>query len=142
MKRLLFVSAIIVSLFSCSKKDDENTCELNATNVAGSYKTTTIKYKANASAPEQDFYNYFNSDVCDRDDYVTYNTDGTYKIVDAGEVCFPSNNAIGTWSLTGNTLTMDNSASTVESFDCKTLTVKAVNVFVSGDMLYVTSVRQ
>lgn len=145
MKKLLFSMLAFSSLLACKKDDGNNDgCALSSAALAGKYKTTSVKYKQSSAFPEVDYYNVLLSDACDRDDYITFNADGTYVVTDAGVVCFPNNNTSGTWSLSGNILTQDSpsNTSTVENFSCTSFTTKHTNVFVSGDILYVTVTRQ
>ena len=142
MKKLFFLlAASIPVLLSCNDKKDA-TCELSSAAFAGNYKTTAVKYKASASAAEVDYYDVLFSNACEKDDYVTFNANGTYQLVDAGTVCVPSNNSSGSWSLSGNVLTVDASPGTIESFSCTSYVTRYVNVFTTGDVMIVTSVRQ
>lgn len=143
MKKVLVFLFVSVSLLACKKNDDDD-CKLSVSALAGKYKATSVKYKQTASFPEVDYYNVLFPDPCDRDDFITYNADGTYMITDGGDVCFPNNNSSGTWTLSGNTMTLDSpsNTSTVEGFSCTSFTSKLTNVFVSGDIMYVTVVRQ
>lgn len=144
MKKLFSIILMTAILSSCKKDSGDDNCTLSTKALAGKYRTTSVKYKQTASFPEVDYYPVLFADACDRDDYITYNADGTYTITDAGSVCFPNNNSSGTWSLSGNTFTQDSpsNTSTVERFDCNSFTTKHTNVFVSGDILYVTVTRQ
>jgi hypothetical protein len=54
MKKLLGMAVVFAVALSSCKKDDEKVCDLNQTNLLGSYKITSIKYKANTSTPEVD----------------------------------------------------------------------------------------
>ena len=139
IKRILFAGTLSLVLFSC--KDKDKGCTLTKDSFVGKYKTTSLKYKATASSPEVDYYNFFFPNVCDRDDYIEFKADGTYQLVDAGDVCVPSNNTIGTWSLSGNTLTIDAATSTVENFSCDGVTFRQSNALVTGDVVISQAVR-
>jgi hypothetical protein len=141
MKKLINYSLVLVLFVSCSK-DKENTCKLDSASLSGSYKVTAAKYKASSSAPETDYYNQLYSDACEKDDIVTLNTNGTYTFTDAGVKCTPSGDDTGTWSLSGNTLTIDGGAENVDSFNCSALILSASNVINIGDKLTITLTKQ
>jgi hypothetical protein len=143
MKKIGYLLLGTLFLVSC-KKDEK--CEVTVDAFAGSYKTTSVKYKANPNDAEVDFYNFIFGNVCDRDDYITYNTNGTYNYVDAGQVCIPNNNSSGTWSLSGNVITLDapSNTSEISNYSCgsNTITLIARNVLVQGDVMTSVIVRQ
>lgn len=146
MKKTNFATipvAITTLLFlSCSKDPENPTCTTSSATIAGSYKVTAATYKASPSAPEIDYINVLN-DACERDDIITFNSNGTYQYTDAGIVCSPSGNDIGTWSLTGTTsITIDGDAAILESFDCKTLILANTDTQVAGDRIKITLTKQ
>ena len=136
---IFILSAVL--LFSC-KKDSEETCATNTASVSGSYKVTAVTYKENASAPEIDYYTAWYTEDCERDDIITFNSNGTYQSVDAGIVCTPSNGDDGTWSLVGNTIQLDGDPATIESFDCKSLKIFTEDNFVDDDKVKITLTKQ
>ncbi len=99
-----------------------------------------MTYKASATSAEVDYFAIL--DACAKDDVTTLNTNGTYRLTDAGIVCSPPNTDNGTWSLSGNTMTIGGSLATIESFDCKTLVVSIPDTQVAGDKLKVTLTKQ
>jgi hypothetical protein len=141
MKKLIFFSLIICSGLSC-KKNTDKTCNLDTASVAGSYKVTAIRYKATATSPETDYYNQFYPDACERDDIITLNANGTATYTDAGVKCTPAGDDTGTWSLSGNTITIDGGPAHVDSFNCSSMTISEVDVFATGDQLIIVLTRQ
>ena len=139
MKKTLASFLVIVLFVSCDKKEDECTLSTNA--VSGNHRVTAVRYKASPSSPEVDYYSTLYTDPCERDDVFTFNTNGTYIFTDAGVVCSPSNSDSGTWSLSGNTVTIDGEPGNVDSFNCTTLTVSVSDSFVAGDKLIIVFTR-
>jgi hypothetical protein len=140
MKKL-FLSAIILSTIgmSCKKEDSAPIiCTTNMTSIAGSYKTTAIRYKANSLAPEQDFFVIL--DDCEKDDLIKLNANGTANYQDAGNTCSPNGSYLSTWSLSGNTIIIDGMQGVIQFFDCKKLVISASGVFAPGD--YFTIIYQ
>jgi uncharacterized lipoprotein YehR (DUF1307 family) len=141
MKKIMVSAAILVtSVISCKKKDSAPTCTTNMASIAGSYKTLSIKYKANNSSPEQDFFALL--DACEKDDIVKLNANGSADYQDAGIPCTPNSSYTSTWSLNGNSITMDGTQGTIQLFDCKKLVVTASGALIPGDIFTVTYERQ
>ncbi len=141
MKKLLFLSFTLAFFASC-KKNKDDTCTLSATAVAGNHKITGVRYKASPAAAEVDYYSTLYTDPCERDDVFNFNSNGTYIFTDAGLKCVPPNDDNGTWSLSGNTVTIDGDAANVDAFNCTTLTVSITDYFVVGDKLIIVFTRQ
>ena len=140
-KIILSLSILVATVMSCKKEDSTpNTCTTNVASIAGSYKTTAIKYKASSSTPEQDYFAML--DACEKDDIVKLNANGVADYQDAGTVCTPSGNYTSTWSLSGNTITMDGTVGTIQMFDCKKLVVSASGAIIPGDTFTVTYEKQ
>lgn len=139
MKKLLLLSLLAIIGFSCKKKDS---CGVNVNSISGSYKVTGYGYKSSSSATEIDYYNIIFPYTCQRDDIYTFNNNGTYHIADAGTVCTPNGSDDGTWSLTGNTVTIDGDAASVQSFDCHTWVIVVPDTQVPGDQLRITLTKQ
>jgi len=130
-------------IFSCKKnKDNNSSCTTDVASISGSYKITAYTYQASPSSPEVDHYTTLFPDACDRDNVLVFSTNGTYQLVDAGVVCSPSGDDNGTWSLSGNTMTVNGDQTTIESFDCKTLLLVNLDTQTSGDKLKITLTRQ
>lgn len=139
MKKLIFTLATgVLTIVSC-KKDKED-CQTSAASLAMSYRTVSIKYKQTPSSAELDYFATL--DACEKDDILTLNVNGTYSYTDAGTVCSPSGSYTGTWSVNGNTITVDGDNGTIQSFDCTTLVLYIENSFVAGDRLTTTLVKQ
>ena len=136
---LLLISALI---FSCKKSDTKQSCSLDMTSLAGTYKITTYIYQASPTTPPQDFTDIFLPNPCERDDLVTLSAIGQYVYTDAGVVCSPPRDTTGTWSLTGATLILDGTVTMVKSFNCQTLVLANTNVSQPGDEVDITFVRQ
>lgn len=141
MKKTLVLLTICTTLFASCKKDKDE-CTLSSAALVGTYKITAVKYKASASATEQDYYNLFFPDACERDDTQTLNANGTCSFNDAGVKCAPPNDYNSTWSLNGNTIIIDGDAGNVDSFSCTTLVISGSGVFIAGDKITVTYTRQ
>lgn len=138
-----FLSAVILctTVMSCKKEDSApNTCTTTVASIAGSYKTIAIKYKTSSTAPEQDYFALL--DACEKDDIVKLNTNGTANYQDAGIACTPNGSYSSTWSLSGNSITMDGTPGTIQLFDCKKLVVSASGALVPGDIFTVTYEKQ
>ena len=141
MKKLIIFPLAFFLLTSCSK-DKDKSCKLDAASLSGSYRVTGAKYKANALATETDYYSQLYADACERDDIVTLNSNGTYTFTDAGVKCTPPGDDTGTWSFSGNTLTIDGVAENVDNFNCSALTISASNIVNTGDKLTLTLTKQ
>ena len=141
MKKIL-ASCLVVALFiSCNKNKDDD-CTLSTNAVSGNHRITAVRYKATPAAAEVDYYTSLYTDPCERDDVFNFNSNGTYVFTDAGIVCSPSNSDNGTWSLSGNTVTIDGDPANVDNFNCTTLTVSMSDFFVVGDKITIVFTRQ
>lgn len=138
MKKLLFAVTLLALGSSC-KKDKDKTCDLNAGSLVGSYKTTSVKYKASTSASEVDLFATY--DACEKDDLVKFNSNNTVNYQDAGTVCTPPGDDTGIWALSGNTLTLDGELYTITSFDCNGMTLTNAGS-TPGELTTITVVRQ
>lgn len=140
MRQLLTSLTITCTLLFISCKKDKENCDVNSTSISGSYKQTSSKYKQTPSSAEVDFFATL--DACEKDDLLVLNSNGTFNYQDAGTACSPSGSYSSTWSLSGNTITIDGESGTVQSFNCTTLTLYIENIFVPGDRLTTTLVKQ
>jgi hypothetical protein len=142
MKKIFGILTVLTALVSCKKDDStpDTKCFTDILYLTGSYKTTAIKYKASNSSPEQDYFALL--DACEKDDVVKLNANGTADYQDAGTVCSPNGTYSSTWSLNGNTIIMDGTAGTIQSFDCKKLIVSVSGALVPGDTYTVTYEKQ
>jgi hypothetical protein len=139
-KNLLLLSILTLVLVSCDKDDDDGDCATTVATVSGTYKITAMKYKQTPSSAEVDFFATL--DNCEKDDLTILNANGTFSIQDAGTICSPTTSYSSTWSLSGNTITIDGETGTIESFDCNLLNVSASGLFVAGDKMTVTYDKQ
>lgn len=142
MKKLSFLLILSLLIFSCKKDKEEKRCATDVASIAGSYKFTGYAYKASPSSPEEDWFDNIFAEDCEKDDILAFSSSGNYTITDAGIVCSPSGDDNGTWSLSGTTMTIDGDATTIESFDCKTLVLANTDLMVTGDKLKITLTRQ
>ena len=137
MKKLVVLSLAGLFFLAGCKKDDK--CDLSSSSIVGTYRTTSITYKASAGSPEVDVYS--NLDACAKDDLVIFNDNGSVIFQDAGMVCSPSGTDTGNWSLSGNTILLDGEAGTVSSFDCDAMVLSMSDV-TTGETSTVRLVRQ
>lgn len=136
-KSLLFITLSMLIFISC-KKDEK--CETSVAKIAGNYRVVAAKYKQTSAGAETDLFVLL--DACEKDDTEVLNENGSYTHQDAGTVCTPNGTYSGTWSLSGNTLTIDGETSTIQSFDCSTLVFTISNYFVAGDVATFTLAKQ
>jgi hypothetical protein len=142
MKKTTLIIMSAVLLFSCKKDSDEpQACTANTTSILGSYKITSMLYRANASATETDVFTIW-FDECKRDNVLTFLTNGVYQEEDSGIECSPAGDENGTWALSGNTMTIDGDLTSLESFDCKTLVLVNNDTQTAGDRLQITLRKQ
>ncbi|MBN8699628.1 MAG: lipocalin family protein [Chitinophagales bacterium] len=140
-KIMLSVMGLAVSLVSCQKEQSTlNGCTLSMASIAGTYKITSIRYKSASNAPEQDYLAMM--EPCEKDDLIKVNANGTADYQDAGTKCSPEGSYPSTWSLSGNTMTIDGVTGTIQSFDCRKLVITASGAFVPGDIYTVTYEKQ
>ena len=128
MKKLILFSLAGTFFLASCKKDDN--CELSSSSIVGTYKATSITYRASAGAPENDIYT--NLDACAKDDLIIFNDNGSVIFQDAGQVCSPSGNDTGSWSLSGNTLLLDGEPGTVSSFGCNEMVLTMTDPSTGG----------
>ena len=144
MRKIPFIALVVLFFVSCEKDDNGTSgCQLNSTSFTGTYRVTAIKYKQTPTSPEQDMYSTIYSSPCETDNVYIFSNTGSYQYSDAGVVCVPPDNFTGTWSLSGNTITIDGSNAQVSDFNCNSgFKLVANNVFTSGDIFTATYVRQ
>ncbi|MGH2648007.1 MAG: lipocalin family protein [Ginsengibacter sp.] len=141
MKKIfLFITIGAFALSSCKKNKDKN-CSFTDANLVGNYKVATVKYKISASSPETDYTDQY-LDACEKDDITTFKSDHTYTYTDAGVSCNPNEDSSGTWLISGNTVSVDGSAATIENFSCSGFTASATDVITAGDKISVNYVKQ
>lgn len=122
MKKLILSSLVFALVATgCSKNDDDD-CNLSSASIVGTYLTTAARFQPSTGGGELDLLAL--APACEKDDLVILNDNGVVTYQDAGVACNPNGNDSGTWSLSGNTLTMDGEAATVSSFECNTMVLK------------------
>ncbi len=113
MKKLIYFLAAVI-IFSCNKDDDNNPPAITMESLAGDYKITS------ATVNGTDVLSIYLAS-CQQDDVYTLNADGTYKITDAGTTCTPPSDTTGTWTLSGNQITIGTQQFTVVNFNGSTI---------------------
>jgi Lipocalin-like domain len=140
VKNLLSGLIILCVAISC-KKEKQDHCSPTKATIAGTYKVTAFTYKETSTSPSQDYL--LLKDPCELDDLLEFNANGNYTYRDMGVVCSPDGSDVGSWSVIGNTIISDGIvAGTIQSFDCHTLVVYTDNIFIPGDRITLTIVRQ
>src|SRR5436190_23338529 len=140
MKTLFFIFATFVALSSCDKP---LICEVSKENIIGSFILAAAAYRSNSTATEIDYYDVISPDPCDKDDILTFKSDGSFELVDAGLKCSPENNDSGVWTLNGRTLTSDGDKTPIVDFECnKRIVFSITDVYISGDKLKMTYTKQ
>jgi hypothetical protein len=116
MKRVVVaLSALLFITVSCIK-DDNN---ISKENLVGSYTLVSVTAKYGTS-PEVDITDDW-IEPCQQDDVTTLKADDTYAVVDAGVQCDPPSDDVGTWSVSGNSFTLDGETFVISSFSGNTL---------------------
>ncbi len=124
-----------------AKKKSDETCSSTMAAIAGTYKLNAFTYKQTSTSPSQDYL--LLKDPCELDDLLEFKANGNYTYSDLGTVCSPDGSDAGTWSVTGNTIISDGIvAGTIQSFDCHSLVVYTDNIFIPGDRITLTIVKQ
>ncbi len=143
MKAILLTVFIFVLFASC-KKEEKNapsspTCSTTVAKLTGSYKVTAMTYTA-PGMPNTDYFATLN--VCRKDDVHVLEANGNYSYQDAGAACAPPGSYSGTWSLSGNTLTLNTQVATIQSFNCDVLVIHGSPGVVAGDGMTTTLKKQ
>lgn len=138
MKKIILSAAVLsFAMLSCKKSD--KTCDLSQASFVGTYKVTSIKYKADATTPEIDEFLLY--DACEKDDLVIFNSNNTITFKDAGTVCTPPGDDTGIWSLSGSTINVDGQTGTVAYFDCTSTAITIAGTAV-GESTTISLARQ
>ena len=138
---ILFISSLLISITSC-KKDNKpaSDCSLSEASLQGSYKYTTVTYKASPTSPATDASSMV--DACSLDDVATFGANHVFTYTDAGVKCNPSDDGSGAWSLVGNVLTASAQSGTISNFTCTGFVIGHADFFNVGDTLLIGFVRQ
>jgi hypothetical protein len=139
MKKTLLAIFAIPVIFSSCKKDNEETCELSMSTLAGTYKLTSMRYKPNGGT-ESEVIGVL--PACQLDDLTTFNVNGSFTYQDAGVACSPNGSYPGNWNLSGSTITIEAITGTVEGFNCTTLVYYRLNSPNPGDRYTFRYTRQ
>jgi Lipocalin-like domain len=139
--RNLFFCFIIPGFLASCKKEKADTCARTVASIAGTYKVASVKYKASATAAEEDYYALM--DACEKDDLVDLEVNGNYTYRDEGVTCSPSGTYSGTWGITANVIISDGIiAGTIQGYDCQNLIVYTTDVIIPGDRITLTIAKQ
>lgn len=138
MKKVM-IGLLLAGVFTSCKKDDKK-CDFNQANFAGTYKVTSVIYKADASTSAVDEFTTW--DACEKDDLVIFNTNGTVTYQDAGTVCTPDGNDTGIWAyVNSSTVIIDGDNATVSDFSCSGMKVTFSDLS-TGESNAITLVKQ
>jgi Lipocalin-like domain len=141
---ILFLITIVTLSTNCRKESSsDNGCKTDMQHIAGNYKLSGLKYKANASGAEQDFLDQL--DDCEKDDLIVLHANGSYEHKDVGLICSPENSMSGTWGIQGNHITSSDAGfleGTITNFDCKLLVYYVSDIYTTGDKLTFTLTKQ
>lgn len=137
MKKSILILSFGTLLFASCKKEDKAYVATKE-NLAGSYKITAATFAGiNVFNNSDESVNYF--EACERDNVLTFNANSTYTLTDAGVTCSPSSEENGSWEFVNNTIKVDGEASTIKSWDGKTLVTENND---NGAALVVTMTKQ
>jgi hypothetical protein len=118
---ILSLAGVIAILLAVScKKSSSNSSSITVQNLAGTYTLTALTVTIPPLPPQSIIDSV---PTCQRDDEYKLNTDLTYDYIDAGTKCNPPGDGTGVWSLSGNTITIDTTQSTIQKFDGRTLVI-------------------
>jgi hypothetical protein len=95
----ILLTASVLGLSSC-KKDKNDISAVTVQNISGTYKLTAYTFKE-GNLPEENLLAMM--DACEKDNPISFKSDGTYSIPDVGIVCTPPENFSSTWSLSNAT---------------------------------------
>lgn len=142
MKQIIVISILAISIFSSCKKDDPApaVCNLSTNNLMGTYKLTSIMYKADTATPETELFSYF--DDCQKDDIYTFSTDSVYTISEGLTTCSPTNAFTGNWYLNGTNLFLDGTPGTVTDFSCAGFKIYTIMDTTIGETFTIKMTRQ
>ena len=116
---LLVITVVLIIAISC-KKSSNNSSAITKENLAGIYTLTGLTATV-APFPAQNIID--SVPACQRDDQYKLNPDLTFNYIDAGTKCSPPADNVSTWSLSGNTITIDTLQGTIQHFDGKALVI-------------------
>jgi hypothetical protein len=140
MKKLSILSLLALLILGSCKKDTPSTsCTYNTASVTGTYKTNSLIYKADAATPEVDVFPTYPN--CQKDDLLTFNSNGTYTVSEGATSCNPTNADSGTWSISGNNMILDGETVEIQNFSCTGFKVKSTDI-ATGETFTITLVKQ
>jgi hypothetical protein len=120
MKKI-FGSAFLALIVLSSCEKDKDDCPTDVVSLSGTYKLTAATVTIAGTTTDE----YAAREACEKDDLYILAADGSLTYQDAGTACNPSGSYSSTWSVSGNTITIDGETFTIESFDCDNLKVTA-----------------
>ncbi len=144
MKKIILSSVVLAAIFFSCKKDSTPTptptpVTFNATSVLGSWKITSDSVWLSDGNNSETFDVLHDTTfyaTCQIDDIYTLEAGGTYVYTDAGVSC-GNGNGSGSWTASGNTLTVDSKITTVTDFSStKMRTVSPTESFDANGITY------
>lgn len=113
---------VSVALFFMACKKEKTSPEITKENISGTY--TLKSATATSALTGSQTLNMLDMMLpCEKDDQITLKPDLTVQYTDAGIKCGDGGDDNGTWSLAGNTITIDGETATIEKFDGTTLII-------------------
>lgn len=119
---LLLTVVSIITISNACKKSNNSGSAITKENLAGSYTLTAVSI----TIPPFPAQNVLDSvPACQRDNIIKLNVDLTMENIDGGTKCVPPADFTSTWSLSGNSITVDTLSGTIKNFDGKTLVIES-----------------
>lgn len=137
--KLLLLSVIVITFYSCSNSDDNSNNSIDPNNLIGKWSIISEKETANGTTVYEE--DWFHS-CSDTQDYIEFFTNGEFDWIEHQSDCLIStsgSNTEATWTLTGNTINIGNDPELdsfkIENVTSTTLTLK--EEFSEGGINYV-----
>lgn len=122
MRYSLLLASAVMLFVACKKSDKTNTSRTMA-NMAGTYGLTALT----ATEAGITFNVYDTLPLCERDNLIELNANGSAQFIDAGLACTPPQDSTGAWHLSANadSIYLGNEAALINSFNGKTLVLSS-----------------
>jgi hypothetical protein len=115
MKKVLTAcTCLLFFIIGCKKDNVNNTIPVKIEDLVGTYTLMAMKVSASGGS-EQDEIPLMNE--CEKDDLYILNPENSFQYVDAGKICEPNGNYMGTWQLDGNLISFYGETGTITKFD-------------------------
>ena len=119
---LLLTVVSMMAVSNACKKSSSSGSAITKENLQGSYTLTAVS----VTIPPFPAQSVLDSvPACQRDNIIKLNLDLTMQNIDAGTKCVPPADFASTWSLSGNSITVDTLSGTIKNFDGKTLVIES-----------------